>query len=309
MQNKQKVYIIGETTFDIIFKNGQPKQARVGGSQLNTCVSLGRLGIPVDFITKFGNDKVGDIASRFLKENNISDKHVTRYHGNSRVALAFLDEENNADYTFFRPENQQSLNLPVPKENDIILFGSSFAVKDEGRDDFLDYLSKASQNGAIIVYDPNFRKSNIKEKEKLRKKIEQNIALSDIIKGSDEDFINIYGANNVYDAWKMLAEIKQIPLVYTANKEGVQVKTKSFEKKYKVPTIKPVSTIGAGDTFSAGLIYELFRAEIKKDNVNDITEQLWDNIIQTAVRFAQHVCLHYDNYLSLDYIAKQKDHF
>jgi fructokinase len=177
-------------------------------------------------------------------------------------------------------------------------------VKDEGREAFIDFISKASESGAVIVYDPNFRKANAKDADALKRKIEQNIALADIVKGSDEDFVNVYRASDIESAWEKVQKTKKVPLIYTANKEGVYVKTPSFEKYYQVPAIQPVSTIGAGDTFSAGVIYKLYEAGIGKDDMNNISEQLWDKIIHTAIDFAQHVCMHYDNYLSAEYAEK-----
>ena len=45
----RKIYAIGETVFDIIFKNGQPQAAKPGGAMLNSAVSLGRMGLPAIF--------------------------------------------------------------------------------------------------------------------------------------------------------------------------------------------------------------------------------------------------------------------
>lgn len=306
MQKTRKVYITGETTFDIIFKDDQPQEAKVGGSQLNTCVSLGRLGLPVEFITMIGNDQVGDIAWRFLNENNISVDYVTRYEGNSRVALAFLDENNNAHYTFFKSEVEKSLKFPEPKQEDIVLFGSSFAVKDEGRNELLHFLERSANNGSIILYDPNFRKTNVSDPDQIKRKIARNIQSADMVKGSEEDFANIYGVNNGREAWKKLSEIKRVPLIYTAGGGKVEVKTPSFEKSYPVQTIQPVSTIGAGDTFSAGVIYRMFRMNTRKKEINSMNEQQWDQIVQTSTAFAQHVCMHYDNYLSESFAEKQQ---
>ncbi|MFW5901347.1 MAG: PfkB family carbohydrate kinase, partial [bacterium] len=295
MENGRRIYIVGETTFDIIFRDDQPREARVGGSQLNTCVSLGRLGIPVTFITMFGNDQVGDIAWRFLKENNISNEYVTRYEGNSRVALAFLDQNNNAHYTFFKPEVEKSLKFPEPTQEDIVLFGSSFALKDEGRDELLCFLEQSAKNDAIILYDPNFRKTNTGNLNQIRSRVEQNIRYADLVKGSDEDFTNLYGESSVKHAWELLSEIKTVPLVYTAGSKGVWVRACAFEKNYQVPPIQPVSTIGAGDTFTAGMIYLLYKTGIRKNEINALKEVKWDQIIHTSTEFAQHVCMHYDN--------------
>ena len=305
MQNTRKVYIVGETTFDIIFRDDQPKEARVGGSQLNTCVSLGRLGIPVEFITMFGNDQVGDIAWRFLNENHISVDYVTRYQGNSRVALAFLDENNNANYTFFKSSVEHGMSYPEPGKDDIVLFGSSFAVKDEGRGELIDFIDRSEKNGAIVLYDPNFRKSNAPNLDQIKRRVEENIRFADVVKGSDEDFKNLYGADHVTLAGEVLSEIKTVPLIYTAGEKGVWVKTPAFEKDYQVPAIQPISTIGAGDTFSAGVIYQLFKMGIRKNEIHEIREEQWDQIIHTSTKFAQHVCMHYDNYLSESF-AKNK---
>jgi len=146
-----QVYTIGEATFDIIFKDSQPADAKVGGSVLNTSVSLGRLGIPVSFISAFGNDQVGDMAMDFLKKNNISTNCIHRFDGSSRIALAFLDDQNNAQYSFYKATGKAVLKFPEVKENDIILFGSSHAVRDDIREELITFLKDAHAKKAIIL--------------------------------------------------------------------------------------------------------------------------------------------------------------
>ena len=65
--------------------------------------------------------------------------------------------------------------------------------------------------------------------------------------------------------------------------------------------IEPVSTIGAGDTFTAGLVYQLSQlSQIK--NVIDGTQVEWLPVLKTANEFAAQVCMSYENYLSWDFI-------
>ena len=90
----QNIYILGETTYDIIFKDNQPFEAKVGGSQLDTAISLGRLHLPVSFISHIGDDAVGEISTSFIKENGIDDSYIIRHEGASRIALAFLNKNN-----------------------------------------------------------------------------------------------------------------------------------------------------------------------------------------------------------------------
>lgn len=75
----RKVIGIGETILDIIFKNDQPHTAVPGGSVFNGLVSLGRLGVPVSFISEAGNDRVGDIILKFMEENHISTELIDRF--------------------------------------------------------------------------------------------------------------------------------------------------------------------------------------------------------------------------------------
>lgn len=56
----RKVIGIGETTFDIIFKDGQPVSAVPGGSAFNAIISLGRSGVNTTFISEAGNDRIGN---------------------------------------------------------------------------------------------------------------------------------------------------------------------------------------------------------------------------------------------------------
>ena len=67
----RKIYAVGETVYDILFKGEQPVAARPGGAMLNASVSLGRLGLPIHLITEIGNDQVGSQIQKFLKDNGV----------------------------------------------------------------------------------------------------------------------------------------------------------------------------------------------------------------------------------------------
>ncbi len=99
----RRIYGIGETVYDIIFKDGAPQAAKPGGSVLNSMVSLGRTGLPVSFISEYGKDDVGSLIDRFLNDNGVNTSTVYRYNdANTSLALAFLDEKNDAHYTFYK---------------------------------------------------------------------------------------------------------------------------------------------------------------------------------------------------------------
>jgi fructokinase len=86
-------------------------------------------------------------------------------------------------------------------------------------------------------------------------------------------------------------------LLVTAGEKGADLFTPAFSKHYDVPKITPLSTIGAGDTFSAGIIYGLYDAEAPEKKLSEMTEDQWDKALECAINFATQVCMSYDNYV------------
>ena len=302
----RKIYAIGESLLDIIFRKGQPQTAKAGGSMLNSAVSLGRIGLPVSFISEYGLDDVGNMIDAFLKENSVDTSSVNRYtDGNTAIALAFLDEKNDAHYSFYKNYSEKRLkfNFPEIRNGDIVLCGSFYSVSVEIREKFKGFIGSAGKSNALVIYDPNFRKSHLEELESLKPLIIENIQMATVLRGSDEDFSNIFGSGNAEEAWEAIREYCQC-LIYTANAEGVYVRTNSFSGKFPVKKIIPVSTIGAGDNFNAGMIASFYRDKISVKDLVRLGEKEWERIISTAVGFATHVCMSYDNYIDLAFASK-----
>lgn len=305
----RKIYGIGETVFDIIFKNGQPQAAKAGGAMLNSTVSLGRIGLPVFFISEYANDNVGKIIDSFLSENGVGTNYVDHFtHGKTKLALAFLNEKNDASYTFYQnyPEKRLNIDFPVMRKDDIILCGSIYAITSEIRKKFMKLTATAKENGAIVIYDPNFRPTHSSDLETLKPMIIENMKTATLIRGSDEDFKNIFGANTPDEAWNVVSKYCNC-LVYTANSEGVYVRTNIYTGRFAVKAIKPVSTIGAGDNFNAGMMAALYRNQISIDQLDKMGEEVWSKIISMGVDFATNVCLSYENYISLELARELKN--
>jgi fructokinase len=292
------IYAIGEIVFDIMFKNGQPVAAKPGGSMLNSSISLGRCGLPVSFTGTCGNDSAGTLISQFLKENSVDTTYLHHESSKSIIALAFLDDKNNASYSFYKGEKPpEQPQIPSPGQDDIILFGSFYSISSPTRETAKALATMAQKKGALILYDPNFRKSHLPELDIVRPYIEENIAISQIIRGSDEDFKIIFGTKSAEATWKLPFFRNCNALIYTRSSEGVDLCTPGFTGHYPVPPIKPLSTIGAGDSFNAGIIAALYENNINSRNINSITEKQWNSIIGKGIDFSSAVCMSYDNYI------------
>jgi fructokinase len=304
----RKIYGIGETVLDIIFKDNQPQAAKAGGSVLNSVVSIGRMDLPVSFISEYGKDDVGNLIDSFLKNNGVNTSSVHRFHdGSTSLALAFLDEKNDAHYTFYKdfPSKRLDIDFPVIEKDDIVQCGSFYAIWPEIREKFKKFIRTAKENGAMVLYDPNFRKTHVSELNILKPLVIENMKMASLLRGSDEDFKNIFGAETPDQAWEVVKKYCKC-LVYTANVEGVHVRTTSFSGNFPVQKITPVSTIGAGDNFNAGMITSIYQNNFKNDQLDKLTEKEWVKIISTAVDFATHVCLSYENYISTEFAKELK---
>lgn len=295
----RKVFTIGETVFDIIFQNGGIKTGRAGGSMLNASVSLGRLGLNVSFISELGNDKLGDLIISFLEFNNVNAMYVDRFaDGKTPVALAFLDEHRDATYSFYKsyPEQRLQQKMPVVSENDIVLFGSFFSISPAVRAPVVQFIRQARSAGAIIIYDPNIRSPHKNDLPVLVPMIHENLALADIVRASHEDFETIFEIKNAQEAFGLLKNYGDAILIFTRGGGEISVFAKDYAKEYAVPKIRVVSTIGAGDSFNAGLVFSLIGQNISKSEIKSLDEKQWKSIIDKGIKLSSQVCESFDNY-------------
>lgn len=303
LSGKTMIYCTGEAVYDIIFRDDKPVDGKAGGAMLNAAVSLGRTGLPVAFVGDFADDRIGHLTCDFLKSNHVDVSFVTFYqNARSRIALAFLNDRKDADYIFYKIRvDKPELRFPLPVAGDIILFGSWLAIKPEVHAEVRDYITCARHNGALIIYDPNFRRAHLHTLPQVKSHIEENIGLAHITKGSDEDFQFILGQKDRQLARDYVKSLGCENFIYTANRDGAWLIRGEEEKHYAAMDIEPVSTVGAGDSFNAGLVFALERAGCGPDNLQSLPPAQWDDAIRTSIRFASEVCMSYDNYISKDF--------
>ena len=303
----RKVFGIGETILDIIFRNDQPQKAVPGGSVFNGLISLGRLNVPVSFISELGNDRVGDMIRDFMEDNHITTEFVDRFpDGKSPISLAFLDDDKNANYIFYKDYPAQRLEVPLPKieKDDIFVFGSYYSLNPVLRTRMVEFLQYAQERKAIIYYDPNFRKAHAHEAIRLMPTVLENLEFADIVRGSDEDFQNLYGKSDAQKVYKEHIQFYCDRFLTTHGANGVNLHTRNFTRHFDSPQIQPLSTIGAGDNFNAGIIYGLLKYDVRHADLPSLYQDTWGNIIRCGMDLASEVCQSYDNYISKEFAAK-----
>ena len=220
------------------------------------------------------------------------------------MSLAFLDDNNDAEYIFYKdhPHDQLDFIYPDIHPDDIVLFGSFFAVNPVVRPQIVGLLDYARAHGAIIYYDVNYRMSHKDDVMKITPNYLENLEYADIVRGSREDFDVLYKLDNPDKVYQAEISFYSKKFIYTAGANPVRLYADNgLRKSYDVAPMQTVSTVGAGDNFNAGFIYGLLKNNITRADIEKgLTEQQWDDCVTSGQRFSAEACKTIFNYIPTD---------
>lgn len=307
----RKVIGIGETVLDIIFRDEQPISAVPGGSTFNAIVSLGRAGVPTTMISETGNDRIGRNIISYLEQNGCDASHVHVYpESKSPLSLAFLNERNDAEYIFYKdhPNDRIEFFNADINPDDIVVFGSFFAINPVIRPQVFAFLDYARQHGAILYYDVNFRASHKNDVIKITPNLLENLELADIVRGSSEDFEVLFKRNDPDSVYRSQISFYTKKFIYTRSADPIEVRAEGgFSKQYPVSALQTVSTIGAGDNFNAGFVYGMILLGISRADIEKgLTEEQWNQLLHCAMEFSSECCKSIHNSISTEFGQRKK---
>lgn len=304
------IWAIGETVMDILFKNRQPIASVPGGSCYNSIISVGRSGVPCHFIGYTGGDIVGTQIRDFLCENGVNaDYFRTRSNERSCISLAYLDDNGDADYVFYKepprstPEEADS-TIPFTS-GDILLYGSYYAICPGTRQQVLSVLKQAASQNVTVYYDINYRRSHKEELESLLPCIQHNMQHSDIVRGSADDFDIMFETRDgqaIYDRY--ISPFCKV-FIYTSGNGSIIVFSPAGKFEFAVPQIpaqKIVSTVGAGDNFNAGLMCALYQNNVTGNDLATLGREEWETLVNNGIKYAAAVCQSSNNYIPQGFI-------
>lgn len=293
-----RVIGIGETVFDILFKNQQPVKAMPGGSVFNSIISLGRMGVGASFISEVGDDRVGHLILSHLRDSGVDASAVCCFQGGkSPLALAFLNERNDAEYLFYKdyPSNRLEVDFPRIEPGDVVLYGSYFVLNPVLRSKTKAFLEYAHESGALLFYDINFRQNHVNERIKLAEAIIENLEFADIVRGSADDFRHLYEMTDAEKIYKEKIKFYCPSFIFTSGEGEVKLFTKSAVSSFPVKKVEVVSTVGAGDNFNAGVVYGLLQRGIGREALAGLPADVWNGIINNGLDFSAHACTLIEN--------------
>lgn len=248
---------IGEALTDIVIRTDSPRAEFPGGSPMNVAVALGRLGHTSHLLTHIGDDERGHAIERHVKASNVSlTPGSVRPGGPTSTAAATIGEGGAATYDFditWNPDPQG-----VPAKVDAVHTSSIAAILEPGADTLRRVVSSLREN-ALISYDPNARPSLMGDPSIVREPIEENIALADIVKASDEDLVWLYETSDIEHAAQSWLRRGVSLAVITRGEQGATALTAKGRVDIPGVRVDVTDTVGAGDTFSAGILDALSR--------------------------------------------------
>jgi fructokinase len=253
-----EAYVVGEALIDLIRRPGEPETARVGGSPVNVAIGLSRLDIPVELQTHIGTDDHGVMIARHLAANDVRlvDGSVT--DGPTSTAVATITEDGSATYEF---DLSWSLGAVGRRTPALVHTGSIGAVLEPGAAVVVETI-RALRDVATISYDPNVRPQLMGDRATARARIESLIALADVVKASDEDVAWLYPGIENDEVARRWLELGPALVVLTRGGSGAYAVTAGAAVEVLVPPTTVADTIGAGDSFMAGLLAALVDADL-----------------------------------------------
>ena len=246
-----RILIAGEALTDIVVDADGARREHPGGSPLNVAVALARLGHDAHLLTAIGDDARSDAIRAHLDESGVQLTPASVRPGRTSTAEAVLDAHGAATYTFDLTWDPDTAGLP--EAPDAVHTSSIAAVLDPGATT-LSALLRSARESSTISYDPNARPTLMGAPEDVRARIEENIALSDVVKASDEDVAWLYGTEDVEDVAASWRDLGPSLTVLTRGGDGAVAFSASGRVQVAPVQVEVVDTVGAGDTFSAGIL-------------------------------------------------------
>ena len=249
--------IVGEALVDVVVTPDGSSATHPGGSPANVALGLGRLDRDVELLTALGDDAHGRLVRAHLEASRVKLAGGTPAARTS-VATAHIDAAGVATYDFELDWSlpADAVTRPTPL---VVHTGSIAAVLEPGGSD-VEKILRAARATSTITYDPNARPTLMGDPRAASARIEAFVGLADVVKVSDEDLEWLMPGIDPLDAAKKWAAAGTALVVVTRGGEGsVAVASGNV---IDVPSVRVdvVDTVGAGDSYMAGLIDGLWAA-------------------------------------------------
>ncbi|MFE3110693.1 carbohydrate kinase [Kitasatospora indigofera] len=243
--------VIGECVADIVRVPGRADVAHPGGSPANVAYGLARLGRPVTLLTQLGRDPMGSLIGAHLRSAGVRVLTDGRPEVRTPTAVVSLDGEGRASYAFDFDWTLRAVEPPAAPRH--VHLGSVAAVREPGAATVV-ALAERLRAAASVSYDPNIRPALSGDRAGALGRVERCVALSDLVKASDEDLAWLYPGEPVERVAARWLAAGPAVVVVTRGGDGAVGFTRSAEVARPAVRTTVVDTVGAGDSFMSATL-------------------------------------------------------
>lgn len=270
----------GEALIDMLPRTSTEGEAcyapYAGGAVFNTAIALGRLGAKIGFYSGIAQDMMGEVLTETLVNSKVDTSTVVYSDRPSTVAFIKL-VDGQATYAFYDENTAGRMlskdDLPTEVAADTLFFGGISLPVDPCGATYEALCHREAANKVIMI-DPNIRPGFIRDEATYRARIEGMLAVADIIKVSDEDLTWLFGEGDMMDHAKKLINNGAKLVCITEGAKGSYGITAESVVFVEAQKATVVDTVGAGDTFNAGVLASLQSAgKLTKAAVAELDEE------------------------------------
>ena len=254
--------VCGEALFDVFAigrtANGLGFDGRIGGSPFNVALGLARLGQPVGFCGGIGAGFAGERLMQALTEEGINTAAVARVDAPTTLSLVGLDAAGVPSYAFYGHGGADRLLQPehlaaVPAAARAFHFGS-YAMVVQPVASTQRLLVEREHRRSVISYDPNIRTNVEPDLAVWRETLQWMLPRTHLLKVSDEDLALLFPGQPITQFADHALAAGTPLVVVTRGAEGAVGFTARDTVTMPPVATAVVDTVGAGDTFQAGLL-------------------------------------------------------
>jgi fructokinase len=261
-----KIVCFGEVLFDVF-----PTHTKIGGAPLNVGLRLASLGIETEIISRIGQDAKGNELLDFIEANNVSTAYIqTDSHFSTGEVTVKLDEKGSASYTINYPVAWDKIEATPEAQDTVssaeaVVFGSLVCRDTASYQSLLSILNVAKYK----IFDVNLR-APFYTKELLSDLMNK----ADFIKFNDNELYEIseyLGSpyHSLEQNMQFIAEKTNTQhICVTKGSHGAVLFYNNqlfYNSGYKITV---ADTVGAGDSFLAGLLSKLLTGIAPQEAIN-----------------------------------------
>lgn len=277
------VLVVGEALVDIVHRDDGSPEEYPGGSPMNVAVALARLGRTTRLLTRIGDDTRGATVRTFLDRSGVRLVPGSVVPGPTSTATATLDAAGVASYEF-------AIDWALPEQVGVgpakALHTGSIAAFLPPGGDAVARLVEESVGRVTISYDPNARPPLMGDPDRARKHVERLVTASDLVKVSEEDLTWLAPGAEPLDVAAAWLDLGPAAVIVTQGGKGSTGLARAGRVDVPAPDIRLVDTVGAGDSFMAGLLDHLAGAGLLGAGARRDLRAIGTDVVEAMLRHA-----------------------